>query len=395
MALAQTLDQAVTGLLENQCEELNGEPRFTQRIPGLGEDLSNICFAEFPGAGGGAGSGTASAAGGGAAASPTAVSVLQRRFLERREEALEAEVEFDESGGASADAEADLGAGINVWLSGRYEDLDKEVTAFEDGYDSDVWGFTAGADFLLTNWLVAGFAFDWSGWNGDYTGGDEFRVNTFGPIIYASVFPLDNLFLDASFGFSKSRFDRSRFTSFTDEDDETFSGLTEADYDGDRIEVNVLTGYDYSIANFTIGPRFGFRYEELDIDAYTERGDSGLELSYDDQVIRSMQTKVGFQASTAIGMGFGVLVPQFNFDWTHEYENDQRFVVVRFAQDLRDEPTRFGFQTDSPDRNFFHIGGGVVAVLPRGIQAFANLEAMLANRIFDDLTGTFGFRLEL
>ena len=66
-----------------------------------------------------------------------------------------------------------------------------------------------------------------------------------------------------------------------------------------------------------------------------------------------------------------------------------------FAQDGRPTPTTFSFQTESPDRDVFHIGGGIVAALPNGIQAFANIEAMLGHDYLDNYVGTIGVRFEL
>jgi hypothetical protein len=68
---------------------------------------------------------------------------------------------------------------------------------------------------------------------------------------------------------------------------------------------------------------------------------------------------------------------------------------VQFAQDNRPVPTTFGFQTDKPDRDFFHLGTGLVAVMPNGWQAFANFEILLGHAYFDNYVGTLGIRLGL
>lgn len=47
----------------------------------------------------------------------------------------------------------DLGA--SLWVSGQSQNRDCDTTRFADGYDSNIWGVTVGADFPLNNsWIV-------------------------------------------------------------------------------------------------------------------------------------------------------------------------------------------------------------------------------------------------
>jgi outer membrane autotransporter protein len=96
----------------------------------------------------------------------------------------------------------------------------------------------------------------------------------------------------------------------------------------------------------------------------------------------------------AISTGFGVIVPQLNGNWVHEFADDRRSTSVRFVQDLRSDPTQFSFDTDAPDRNFFEVGAGVVLVLPHGYQAFANIRSIQGNDLIDSTAGSLGVRLE-
>ena len=70
------------------------------------------------------------------------------------------------------------------------------------------------------------------------------------------------------------------------------------------------------------------------------------------------------------------------------------FVESQFAQDERPNPTRFNFQNENPVRNFFNLSVGLVAVLPNGIQPYANFRAMVGNEQFNNFAGIFGLRLE-
>jgi len=205
--------------------------------------------------------------------------------------------------------------------------------------------------------------------------------------------------MDVALGYSKQSGDRSRFTFYEKPQPPNpprlFGGEVAGDIDADEYNANVVMGFDIPVGKYTIGPRLGVDYARVEIDKFTESGGTGLELSYNDDTVKSLKTTIGIQATTAFSMDFGVLSVQLNADWTHEGENDQRDIFVQFAQDGRTVPKTFSFQTESPDREFFHIGGGVVAVLPNGIQTFANLEVLLGHDYLDNYVATIGLRIEL
>jgi outer membrane autotransporter protein len=118
-------------------------------------------------------------------------------------------------------------------------------------------------------------------------------------------------------------------------------------------------------------------------------------LRYDAQNITSLQSIVGVQGSTNFSTGFGVLVPQVNADYIHEFENNQRHIGVAFTEDLRANPTKFAFQNEVPVRNYFNLGAGLVAILANGWQPFINFRAMVGNNQFNNYAGTFGLRIEM
>jgi outer membrane autotransporter protein len=172
------------------------------------------------------------------------------------------------------------------------------------------------------------------------------------------------------------------------------AGEASSNSDGDEWLINALVGYDHNISNVTIGPRVGLLYTHLSIDDYSEDGGAGLAMSYDDQTVKSLQTTVGLQGSIAINTSYGVWVPQATADWLHEFENDRRDIKVQFAGDKTANPSRFKFNNDKPDRDFFNLGIGTVLVLPNGIQPFVNFRAMVGNDRFDNYAGTVGVRIE-
>ena len=323
---------------------------------GFGPELTQICSrisAGIPGSG--SVSASAAASGGGVT---TTVPVVERRQRRLREEEMEANE-------ASSDTEFALGSGVSVFASARYEDLDRDQTAFEDGYDSDVWSATIGADYLVSNSMVAGLVLNLGRWDGDYDTGGGFDTDSYGATAFASFIPSRNLFIDVAFGYARNDISENRRRTYdrtvTDTSSGTterqdFSGRVDADRDDDIWSAVLRLGYDIPIRQFTIGPRFELDWRYTDIDGYTEKGNTGLELQYQEDSQTLLESKLGLQALMAISTRVGVFVPQVYGRWAHEFADDQRSISVQFVQDLRPNPTIFSFDNDKPDRNWWEFG---------------------------------------
>jgi outer membrane autotransporter protein len=317
---------------------------------------------------------------------------------ERLRTAREAEGEQgDTGGGASSDTVIDLGGGLGVFFSGGYESLNKNNNRYEDGYDSDIASTTAGIDYKISDWLVAGVAFNYSNFDGSYDDGGGFDDDSYGGLLYASLFPMERTFIDVTLGYARQDYDRKR-NAFFDPDDalpgDEVSGRIKGDYNGDEFNAGFLSGYDLPIDNFTIGPRLGLSWIRVDQDSYKETGNTGLELRIDSDTRTSVQSSLGFQATAAFSTGFGVLVPQFAAAWVHEYAGGARNVNASFVDDARPDPTTFKFKREKPIRDWGDLSLGVSAVLPNGLQPFANFGTMVGNGRFTSYAGTLGMRAD-
>jgi outer membrane autotransporter protein len=282
--------------------------------------------------------------------------------------------------------------GVGAWGSGEYEALDRDATAFEDGYNSDIWRVTVGADYQFTDRILAGLAFDYYQQDGDFDRGGGFDIKSLGLIGFGSFLPTDKTFIQFYGGYARNEYDRTRIATFTQFSGVLFSrsGSPNADYDADQYSAGILGGYDFTIRNVTIGPRVGFEWIHTDFETYSEDGGSGLELTFHDDDQTLLQTSVGVQALISFSTDFGVVVPHASFDWKHEFDNDQRTVEVSFVDDTRAK--RFTYETENPDRDWFEINAGVVTALPNGLQLFGNYRTIVGHSFFDSHTGTIGLR---
>ncbi len=328
--------------------------------------------------------------GGSSSAAQTAPGIIQERFEAARGEE-------DES---KAGTVTELAPGLNLFFSAEYESLDRDVTTFEEGYESDILSFTGGADYQFTNQFMAGLAFTYSNHDGDFDGGGDFDNDSYGFTAFASFDPNNQFFLQVVAGYAFKEYDRTRQASFVIDPigigggkPVSFGGSVTADYDGSAISAGILAGYDHQINTITIGPRLGIDVTYNEFDDYAEDGDTGLELFFDDADETSFQSRLGVEGSMVMSTGFGVLIPQVNVDWVHEFADNQRSETFSFVDDSAS--VAFHYEDEAPDRNFAEVSVGVSAVLPNGVITFARFRTILGHEFLDSYAGSLGIRVEL
>lgn len=276
--------------------------------------------------------------------------------------------------------------GFNFFISTDYQYKRKDE-ATEAGFQSDRVGLTIGLDHPM-DWGVIGGALTYSHTFGDFDdGGGDFDIDSFGGLLYTSYYPSDASFIDAVIGVAAKDYELDRTVVANNQ----ILGSADGNTIGFEFQSSLSGGYDFSFQNVTVGPRLGIYYLRTELDDFTETGNP-LALRYEEQLKESLTTTVGLQGSIAISTNFGIVVPQANAEYVHEFLNDRRTID---AVSTDGSNTAVTFVTDPPDRNYFNIGGGVVFVLPDGILPFINYSAQVANRFEEIHTVTAGVRLEL
>jgi outer membrane autotransporter protein len=368
-ATAQTFRDAFISALDQQCLRLGGSSGSE-----LGSQLEAICN-DIP----------ANASGGSNLTLDSRSDQNEQRLLRRLQERREQK---------AASADWSQLRGLSVFGSTDYQYAEKGVTQFEPGFTRDSWGATVGADYLLMNGKgLVGLALNYNHQDSKLLRrSGDIESDAFGPTVYGSYFPMDDLFIDGYVGYAFREYTiERRFTFVMGAATQIPAGRVHGDTSSDEWKFGLNSGYDFHLGRFTVGPRLGFDFRENHIDGYAERGATGLELAFNRQHQTSLTSKLGVFASFAQSMGWGVLVPQATFDWRHEFEDDQRVIYFHFVQDSF--KTRFRFQTDTPDRDYFNAGLGVVALLPNGLAPFLNVREFFGYRKQSSTTVTAGLRL--
>ncbi|MDH3445431.1 MAG: autotransporter outer membrane beta-barrel domain-containing protein [Deltaproteobacteria bacterium] len=275
---------------------------------------------------------------------------------------------------------------LGVWVAGEYEGFDKNVTTFEPGYKTDTGRATIGADYaFFDHRLVVGGAFTYARTSGNFDTGGRLTTNSYSPQLYLSIVPAPKFFIDINTGYARKDFFLSRRPLFGS------SATADGDTDINEFTLGASGGYDFTFDNITVGPRLGLNYKYTAIDGYRERGNTGAELIYDKQTEYSLTSTLGLYGSVAISTAIGVLVPQVNVKYLHEFADHQRRIKFRFA--AAPAAGKYRFEKDPPDRNYFELGTGISMVLPHDLQPFLNYRALVGYKDQSSHIVTAGLRV--
>ena len=268
---------------------------------------------------------------------------------------------------------------LGVFANGIFTGGNTDATSREAGFDFKTYGVTLGADYRFTNNLVLGGAFNYlstnidfdeSAFNGTPDGGG-IDTRSFGFSVYGTYYVSNQFYVDGIFNFGSNRYDIDRRIIYsipsTDRSGNLIPGSTtnvnqtaEANTYSTQYSFSIGAGYDFNVQGFTITPLVRLDYSKLNVDGYQEAINNtangfGLALVFNDQDVESLLSVLGAQASYAISTGVGVLLPQVRAEWRHEFKNDARTITSRFVSDPARTPLLL--VTDSPDRDFFTLGG--------------------------------------
>jgi outer membrane autotransporter protein len=284
---------------------------------------------------------------------------------------------------------------FGIFINGLYATGDRDSTKNEDGFDFDVHGPLAGADYRFTDQLIFGLAFSYQKTDADIddNAGDT-EVDGYGVSLYGTYY-YGQFYINGIGTYGRSDYESTRKVNYTVGGtivDQKFDG----DADADEYGYSFGTGYDFSHKGFEFGPYGRLNYHYTKIDDYKEklsdnnkRPGFGLALEIDDQSIKSLSTNLGARASYAFTTGIGVVTPYARFDWQHEYENDTSAIRGSFVNGGQGSvpgaaaANDIHIPVDDPDRDFYNLSLGVASVFPHGISAYVDYLTVLD---LDDIT---------
>jgi hypothetical protein len=151
---------------------------------------------------------------------------------------------------------------LSLFIGAEYETLDRELTTYEDGFDSDLWRVAAGVDYQFSDRTVAGLAFDYYQQDGDFDGGGSFDNNSYGALVFGLFSPFEQTYLQLWTGYAENGYQRDRIAAFTQYDangnvdfsTSALGSVVSADYHGNEVRAGGLAAYGVAVRNVVISP---------------------------------------------------------------------------------------------------------------------------------------------
>ncbi len=315
-------------------------------------------------------------------------------------------------GGGGGDPSASMLA-MSRWgffINGSLRRGSQDATTFETPFDFRANTITAGVDYRFSDRFVLGVALSHSSGTADFTDGTGRLDSHNNSASLYGTFYNNAFYLDLIGTYGHIAYDATRSTTFSINPNTVgapsncsggdCSVNTTGSTGAQQLAASTNLGFSFNAGGLVWGPDVAVDYTHIKVNGYSENdpSQSGLGLTYGDDIGESLIAKAGGHFSYAVKTSFGVLLPEARIHYIHEFQDQQRSLGVHFTNDP-DAGTPIGpvsnfmVFTDPPTRNYFDWAAGVSAQFAFGISAFADYNAIQSSvqRLHDI---AFGLRIE-
>jgi outer membrane autotransporter protein len=251
------------------------------------------------------------------------------------------------------------------------------------GFDFRSASITAGVDYRFNDAFVGGLALGYANNNSDLdSNAGKVDVDSYSLNAYFTWYHNNDFYVEGSVVADWLNYDLNRniayqiasLTGGTTNVNQTAS----ASPDGKQYSLSLAIGHDFNRGAWTFSPYVRGIYTHVSLDGFSETMSdptapgAGLGTEVDSRSFTSELGVLGARFTRTISMDWGVLVPNALVEWNHEFKDDPQTVVTRFLADPTQTPI---FVTDPRiDQNYFNLGIGLNAILPKGRSGFLYYE---------------------
>jgi outer membrane autotransporter protein len=232
-----------------------------------------------------------------------------------------------------------------VFVTGNGEWANLGNTSNARGYDLINAGVTLGIDFKATDHFAIGLGLGYDDTTVDLTRSGRATVSGGKLAVYATGFTEGGFYTDCLVQGGYNSYDTRR---------SALEGDARSGTNGGQIIALVGTGYDFKAGGVTFGPTATFKYIDVGVNSFTEKG-SLAPLHYPSQHQESITTAIGAKASCERKIGKATLRPELRVRWQHEYSDNTVAVDSGFANGAGPEFTVHG---PSIGRDSLLVGAG-------------------------------------
>jgi uncharacterized protein with beta-barrel porin domain len=297
---------------------------------------------------------------------------------------------------------------LSVFLAARGGLLDRDDTTTQRGFSGNTVGGQVGADYRLTQNLLLGGYFGYDHVSADFNAGaGNSRADNYSGVLYGNYYATEHLYLEGVAGYVYNDYSTVRNGFIQAQalvsDPATLGappvpgGLlaptpvsATGKTHGNQWLGTVGAGYEYPLGAATLTPFARLNYVQTRIDPFAETSTSLVGNQVSGSTITSLTSELGLRASYAMGMSWGVLVPQVRGEYVHEFEGGRQSASSFVA-----DPT--GAAVVIPDlvvHDYGKVGVSLTAVLPHGLLPYLDYEGLVGYQHFSQHIFTAGLRME-
>jgi len=303
--------------------------------------------------------------------------------------------------------EDEVGKDFERWgffATGMVERGGFDATSNRPGFNFNNDSLTAGVDYRFNADFVAGVAL---GYNRNDSSLDmnlgKLNADSYSLNGYFTWYHNNDFYVEGSLVLDWLSYDLSRNIVYQIADSAN-AGTTSirqtltASPDGHQSSLSLSIGKDFARGAWSISPYLRGIYSHLSLSSFSEAATdpnapgSGLATEVDARSLNSALAVAGARISYTTSFDWGVLVPNAVIEWNHDLKNDPQTIVTRFVADPTQTPMAITDQ--APDQNYFNIGIGLNAVLPKGRSAFVLWEHLTGYAGAHENRYSVGIRIE-
>lgn len=309
------------------------------------------------------------------------------------------ELFLTDSRGGGASAIIARSSKLSVFSSGTVGSGRHDQSSNEDGYALRSSGLSFGVDYRIDSQTVLGAALGTNSSgiiinqdpNGLQNGGD-LDVQGFNLIGYGSYYVNSKTYLESIVSLYQNTFTATRNVEFSSNGTEISSSSSSETNNG-MFSLSLGAGHEvYYRKGLTLNASGNLDYIKTSFDGYAESGGGGVDLSIDSRREEQLTANISLHGSYAISTASGVFVPQFDVAWKHEFIQDAVTVKGTFSNDPNG--TRFTFNSDKIDPDYFMLNIGLSYIIPGGTTGYMTFDKSLGRSRYSEYRFSTGVRAE-
>ena len=213
----------------------------------------------------------------------------------------------------SSDCSLFAGQPVSVWANGALE-FGRMNSAGSASSDFSTSGLTAGIDTRFGDRFVVGAAVGYGLDNTDIgTRGTASEADNFSGMVYSSFELMDSVFLDTVVGHGLFSFDNSRFVDI--------GNTVKGSRDGSATFGSTTFSAETQEGDLKLATYLQFDAMTAKLNAYSENGNPGETLSYDDASFSSLAGAVGLRGSVDFTRGSRTFTPHVRVEYKRAFDS--------------------------------------------------------------------------